>query len=94
MSLKQLELRCTNNTVHYVLNKEHSKDVLLNSNDLRRILGKTPKFLPTPSYLKPTNVAGDCDRFNARLIKTFRRFVRQDFISQAKANSAKAGILQ
>ena len=30
MSLKQLELRCTSNTVHYVLNEEDSKDQLLN----------------------------------------------------------------
>ena len=94
MSLKQLELRCTNNTVHYVLNHEHSKDTLLNSNELRRILGKTPKFLPTPRILKPKNVAADCDIFNTRLIKTFRRFLCQDFIDQAKASSAMAGILQ
>ena len=94
MSLRQLELRCTNNTVHYVLNNEHSKDMLLNSNDLRRILGKTPKFLPTPRILKPANVAADCDIFNTRLIKTFKRFLCQDFINQAKASSATAGILQ
>jgi len=94
MSLKQLELRCTNNTVHYVLNKEHSKDALLNSNELRQILGKTPKFLPTPCIVRPADVARDCDRFNARLIKTFKRFVHQDFISQARASSALAGIIQ
>ena len=77
-----------------MLNEEHPKDALLNSNELRQILGKTPKFLPTPSNLKPANIAGDCDRFNTRLIKTFKRFVNQDFISQAKASSALAGIVQ
>ena len=35
MSLQQLELRCTSNTVHYVLNQEHAKDALLTSNELR-----------------------------------------------------------
>ena len=94
MSLKQLELRCRNNTVHYVLNEEHSKDALLNSNELRQILGKTPKFLPTPGKLKPMNVARDCDQFNTRLIKTFKRFIHRDFISQANANSASNGIVQ
>ena len=94
MSLKQLELRCRNNTVHYVLNEEHSKDALLNSNELRQILGKTPKFLPTPGKLKPMNVARDCDKFNTRLIKTFKRFIHRDFISQANANSASNGIVQ
>ena len=49
MSLKQLELRCTSNTVHYVLNKEHTEDQLLNSNELKKVLSKTPKFRPTPS---------------------------------------------
>jgi hypothetical protein len=49
MSLSQLERQCTNNTVHYVLNQEDSKDQLLTSNELRRLLSKTPKFLPTPN---------------------------------------------
>ena len=63
MSLMQLELRCTNNTVHYVLNNEDSKDPLLNSNEVRQLLGKTPKFLPTPKPLQPKNVENDCNLF-------------------------------
>lgn len=92
MSLAQLERRCTNNTVHYVLNKEDSKDPLLTSNELRQLLSKTPKFLPTPKILKPKAIAGDCDVFGYRLIKTFNRFVCKDFIEQAKVNSDAAGI--
>ena len=41
MTLKQLELRCTSNMVHFVLNEEHSKDALLNSNEVRQLLGRT-----------------------------------------------------
>ena len=41
MSLKQLELRCTSNTVHYVLNQEHTEDQLFNSNQLKK--GATSK---------------------------------------------------
>ena len=52
MSLEQLELRSTSNTVHYVLNQEHAKDPLLTSNDLKRVLSKNPNFLPTPNRIK------------------------------------------
>ena len=40
MSLKQVKFRCTSNTVHFVLNEEHSKNALLNSNDVRQLLGE------------------------------------------------------
>ena len=93
MSLQQLELRCTSNTVHYVLNQEHAKDALLTSNELTRVLSKTPKFRPTPRIIKPTTVAGDCDILGHRLIKTFNRFVCKDFIERAKVNSKLAGIV-
>jgi hypothetical protein len=71
MSLKQLELRCTSNTAHCVLNEEHTEDPLLNSNELKRVLSKTRKFRPTPSIIKPKNTAMDCDLFGYRIIKTF-----------------------
>jgi hypothetical protein len=90
MSLQQLELRCTSNTVHCVLNLEHARDPLLTSNDLKRVLSKTPKFRPTPNRIKPKTVASDCDLFGHRLIKTFNRFVYKDFIQQAKVNSKRA----
>ena len=93
MSLMQLELRCTNNTVHYVLNNEDSKDPLLNSNEVRQLLGKTPKFLPTPKPLQPKNVENDCDLFGYRLIKTFNRFVCKDYIDKAHANAKSVGIV-
>jgi hypothetical protein len=35
MSLQQVELRCTSNIVHYVLNEEHAEDKLLISNELK-----------------------------------------------------------
>ena len=92
MSLQQLELRSTSNTVHSVLNLEHSKDQLLTSNTLKRVPSKTPKFRPTPNIIKPELVAKDCDLFGHRLIKTFNRFVSQDYIEQAKINSGLAGI--
>ncbi len=87
ITLQQLELRCTSNTVHYVLNQTHAKDMLLTSNELKRVLSKTPKFRPTPSIIKPTTVAGDCDILGHRLIKPFNRFVCKDFIERAKVNS-------
>ena len=93
MSVKQLELRCTSNTVHYVLNQDHMEDQLLNSNELKRVLSKTPKFRPTPSLIKPKTVAQDCDLFGHRIIKTFNRFVCNDFIEQAKVHSKLAGIV-
>ena len=68
MSLQQLELRCTSNTVHYVLNEEHAEDTLLISNELKRVLSKTPTFRPTPNKIKPKTVAGDYDIFCHRLI--------------------------
>ena len=70
MSLQQLELRYTNNTVHYVLNKEHAKDAPLTSNELRRVLSKTPKFHPTPNIIKPKRVASDCNVLGNPIIKT------------------------
>ena len=94
MTLKQLELRCTNNTVHYVLNQFHAKDPLLISNDLRKILSKTPKFRPTPNTLKPKIVEKDCNLFGYRIIKTFNRFICKDYIENAKLNSKKAGITE
>ena len=36
MSVTQLELRCSNSTVHYVLDNEDLKDPLLNSNELKQ----------------------------------------------------------
>ena len=93
MSLQQLELRCTSNTVHYVLNQEHARDALLTSNELKCVLSKTPKFRPTPNIIKPTTIAGDCDILGHRLIKTFNRFVCKDFIKRAKVNSQLAGIV-
>ena len=56
MSLKQLQLWCTNNTVHY---RQNDSDVLLNFNEFRQIFGKTPKFLPAPGNLKSMKVARD-----------------------------------
>ena len=44
MTLKQLKLRCTSNTVHFVLNEEHSKDALLNSYEVRQLLGRAPRL--------------------------------------------------
>lgn len=94
MSLSQLERQCTNNTVHYVLNKEDSKDQLLTSNEMRQLLSKTPKFLPTPRRLRPISIAQDCDVFGYRLIKTFNRFVCRESIQHAKACSDDAGIVR
>ena len=68
------------------------EDQLINSNELKRVLSKTPKFRPTPSLIKPKTVAQDCDLFGHRIIKTFNRFVCSDFIEQAKFNSKLAGI--
>ena len=92
LSLAQLESRCINNAVHFVLNEKDSKHPLLTSNKLRQLLSKTPKFLPTPKSLKP--IAEDCDIFGYRLIKTSNRFVCWDFIQQAKVNSDAAGIIE
>jgi hypothetical protein len=61
MSLQQLELRCTSNPVHYLLNQEHAEDDMLTSNELIRVLSKTPKFRPTPHIVKPKTVASDRD---------------------------------
>ena len=91
--MTQLELKCLNSTVHYVLNKEDSKDSLLTSNEVRQLLSKTPKFLPTPKCLHPKNVAKDCNLFGYRLIKTFNRFVCKDYISKAHANARAAGVV-
>ena len=63
MTAKQLELRHLNNTIYYVLNQEHRSDPLLTSNDVARLLGKTPKFIPTPKKLTPESVARDCDLY-------------------------------
>jgi hypothetical protein len=87
ISLQRLELRCTSNTVHYVLNQEHARDSLLTSNELKRVLSKTLKFCPTPNMIKSTTIAGDCDVLGHHLIKTFNRFVCKDFIKRAKVNS-------
>ena len=93
MTAKQLELRHLNNAIHYVLNQEHRSDPLLTSNDVARLLGKTPKFIPTPKKLTPESVARDCDLYGYRLIKTFKRFASNNFIQKAKESSLAAGII-
>jgi hypothetical protein len=94
MSLQQSELRCTSNTVHYVFNQEHAEDTLLISHELvKLVLSKTPKFCLTPNKIKSKTVAGDCDSFGQRLIKTFNRFVCKDFIARGKVNSELSGVV-
>ena len=92
MTVRQLELRQLNNTVHYVLNQEHRSDPLLTSNDVARLLGKTPKFIPTPKKLTAKVIEKDCDLYGYRLIKTFKRFASRHFIKKAKETSLAAGI--
>ena len=58
MSLNQVELWCTNNTVHYVLNESDAKDPLLTSNEVQQLLSKTPKFLPSTSRIQPSDYIG------------------------------------
>jgi len=83
MSLQQLELRCTSNTVHYVLNEEDSKDPLLISNELKKVLSKTPKFRPTPNVVKSsdtmevaTNIAKRKLRIPQNLLPSERKSFR------------------
>ena len=67
---------------------------MLTSNELKLLLSKTPKFLPTLKSVNPKVIAGDSNVFRYRLIKTFNRFVCKDFIQQAKVNSDAAGIIR
>ena len=87
MTLKQLELRCTSNTVHFVLNEENSKDALLNSNEVWQLLGRTPRFIPTLKRVDVADIARDCDIFGYRLIKAFNRFACRKYIQHAKNHS-------
>ena len=93
MTLKQLELRCSSNTVHFVLNEENSKDALLNSNEVWQLLGRTPRFIPTLKRVDVADIARDCDIFGYRLIKAFNRFACRKYIQHAKNQSIEAGIL-
>jgi hypothetical protein len=93
MSLQQSELRCTSNTVHYVLNQEQAEDALLTYNELRRVLSKTPKFRPTPHIIKPKTVASDRHVLGFRIIMTLNHFVCKDFIERAKVHSKLARIV-
>lgn len=94
MTPKQYQLRCYSNKVHYVLNKEHQKDPLLTSNDVRRLLSKTPRFIPAPRKISGTAVADDCYKFGYRLVKAFDRFVRKDNIRVARDTAADFGFVQ
>jgi hypothetical protein len=58
------------------LDQEHAEDTLRTSDELKRVLSKTPKFRPTPSNIKPSTVVADCDVFGHRLIKTFNLYAR------------------
>ena len=93
MTPAQLELRRSLNTVHYVLNKEHQVDPLLTCNQVRMVLGYTPKFIPTPRRTTTKDVARYCDVLGYRLTKTFNRFISLNFIQQARENSLAAGII-
>jgi hypothetical protein len=94
MTQKQYEIRYYSNNVHYVLNKEHQKDPLLTSNDVRRLLSKTPHFIPTPRKISRATVADDCYKFGYCLVKAFDRYVRKDNILKAKDTAAKFGLVQ
>ena len=89
MTLKQLELRCTSNTVHFVFNEEHSKDALLNSNEVRQLLGRTPRFIPRILQEIVTSSA-----IGSSTGKAFNRFASRKYIQHAKNQSIEAGILQ
>ena len=71
MTQKQYQLRCYSDKVHYVLNKEHQKEPLLTSNDVRRLLSKTPRFIHAPRKISRTAVADDCYKFGYSLVKAF-----------------------
>jgi hypothetical protein len=58
MSLTQVELCFTNNTVHCVLNESDAKDPLLTSNEVQQLLSKTSRFLPTASRIQPSDYIG------------------------------------
>ena len=91
-SRKELELRNSNNSVHFVLNQDHEADPLLTSNEVRGLLGKTPRFIPTPKGIDPKDIARNCDIFGFRLIKTFNRSIYADSIAMANKDSLQSGI--
>jgi hypothetical protein len=71
-----------------------SKDPLLTSNDVRRLLSKTPCFIPAPRKISGTAVADDCYKFGYSLVKAFDRFVRKDNIWVARDTAADFGFVQ
>ena len=79
--------------MHFVLNEEHSKDSLLNSNEVWQLLGCTPRFIPTPKRVDAADIARDCDIFSYLLIKAFNRFACRKYIQYAKNQSIEASIL-
>ena len=84
MTLKQLELRCISNTVHFVLNAEHSKDALLNSKEVREQLGQNPHTISTPKWVDAEDVARDCDIFGCWLMNAFNKLVCRKYIQHSK----------
>ena len=75
-----------------MLNEEHSKDAPLNSNEVRQLLGSSPRFIPTSKRVDAADIAGDCDIFGYRLIRAFHRFTCRKYIPHAKNQSIDAGI--
>ena len=78
MTPEQIELRCTHNKVHFVLSDQDSLDPIWSKPKNMILLGKDPKFTPTPSSLREKDV---CSSFaiaemNFRLVRAFERFVK------------------
>ena len=49
-----------------MLNEEHSKDALLNFNEVQQLMGSTSRFVPNPKRVDAADIAGDCDIFGYR----------------------------
>lgn len=92
MTPRQLETRCTNNKVHFVLNAQQKENSFWTQPATLSLLGKGPKFIPKANTLSMKEVLGACAKLNFRLVRAFERFIRRDEHKRKEAMQHDAGI--
>jgi hypothetical protein len=76
MSLQQLQLRCTSNTVHYVLNEAHAQDTLLISAEDTLLISSEPKRVLSKTHPEQDQAQDGCRRLRQATSGDIRRLLQ------------------
>ena len=92
MTPQQLEARCTNNKVHFVLNEAERKNPIWSQAGTISLLGKGPKFILKAKSLSSTEAREAGDKLKYRLVRAFSRYVYKEEYRRKEEAQRNAGI--